>query len=76
VVWYETGIAATRKSKGVDEKETEDHDDAGQNTPPQLLVHQRFGLLLSIDEILHRCVQRIKSPHVEASQSSGKRENN
>ena len=76
VLWHEAGFTAARKRKRVDEKEPENHDNADQNAPPQLLVHHRLGLLFPVDEVLHCRIQRIKGPHVKCRQCSGKWENN
>ncbi len=42
------GILVAGETKGVDEEETEDHQDAGQDAPPQFLVHHCFDGLFAL----------------------------
>lgn len=75
VLWHKAGINSASKGEGVDEKEAENHNDAAEDAPPQLLVHQRLSLLLPVDEILHGGIERVQSPHVEGRQGAGERKN-
>lgn len=73
---HKAGFTPTGKGDRVDKEESEDYNDTAQDAPPQLLVHHSLGLLLSVNEILHRRIQRVESPHVECSQSTGKWKHN
>lgn len=75
MLWHKAGITSASKGEGVDEKEAENHNDAAEDAPPQLLVHQRLSLLLPVDEILHGGIERVQSPHVEGCQGAGERKN-
>lgn len=73
MVRNKAGVAGASEGERVEEEEAEDHDDASQDAPPQLLIHQRLGPLFPVDEILHRRIQRVQRPHVERRQSGGER---
>lgn len=51
--WCEVGSRSTSECEAVDEEETEDDNDAGENTPPEPLVHRGLDMLLTFHEILH-----------------------
>lgn len=70
VLGHKAGIAAAGKGKGVEKEEAKDDDDTDENAPPEFFVHQRLGLLLPINEILHCRIERVQCPHVEGRQCS------
>lgn len=69
-------IAGAGEGKRVEEKEAEDDKDAAKNAPPESLVHEELDALLAVDKVLHREVQRVKSPNVEGRESCRERQNN
>jgi hypothetical protein len=58
------------EGKGVEEEESKDDDDCAENAPPELPVHGGLDVLFSLNEILHRKVERVEGPNVEGRQCS------
>lgn len=73
--WRKVRSRGTGKRKAVDEKEAKYDDDAGQDAPPEPLVHGSFDMLLTLHEVLHGEVQRIQGPDVESGQRGGQWQN-
>lgn len=53
MIWDKVRVVSFRKSKRVQEEEAKDDDDAGQDAPPQLLVHHCLDVLFSLEQIFH-----------------------
>lgn len=63
------------ESERVEEKEPKDNHDGSKNAPPKFAVHQGLYGLFSINEILHREIERVEGPDVERSQCPSEWEN-
>ena len=72
----EVGGRGTGKCEAVDEEEAKDDDDAGQDAPPEALVHSRLDVLLALHKVLHCEVERVQGPDVKSGQSRGQGQDN
>ena len=53
VVGDEIGVTSGGKGKGVEEEKAKDYHYTAKDTPPELLIHERFDTLFSFEQILH-----------------------
>ena len=63
------------KGKRIEEKEAEDDDNRSHEQPPEALVHQKFNILFTLEQVFHGELERIESPDVEGGQCCSQREN-
>lgn len=55
--WRKVWCGGSGECEAIDEEESEDDNDTGQDAPPQLLVHGGLDVLFALHEILHCKVQ-------------------
>lgn len=70
------GVVDRGKGEAVEEEKGKNDYHSDEDRPPQLLVHDFFGVLLAFSEVLEGKVERVERPDVKGSQRSSKREDN
>lgn len=74
VLWNKVGVVDASECDTIEEEESEYDSNAHEDTDPKLAVHACLDVLLTLCEILDSVRQGVKSPHVETSKCSGKRQ--